>query len=79
MPNSRDFVDYLLELARPVGRGDRRTMFGGHGLYLEGIIVAIVIDDTLYLKVRRANSRAASRRARSRAVRVRHEGAASGS
>jgi DNA transformation protein len=58
MPNSRDFVDYLLELARPAGVATARAMFGGHGLYLEGVIVAIVIDDTLYLKCD-AESRAA--------------------
>ena len=25
-------------------------MFGGHGLYLDGLIVAIVVEDVLYLK-----------------------------
>ena len=25
-------------------------MFGGHGLYLDGTIVGIVVDDVLYLK-----------------------------
>jgi DNA transformation protein and related proteins len=50
MANSRDFVDHLLELARPAGAPTARAMFGGHGIYLDGLIVAIVIDDTLYLK-----------------------------
>ncbi len=27
-----------------------RAMFGGHGLYVDGTIFAIVIDDVLYLK-----------------------------
>lgn len=49
MPNSKAFVAHVLEL------GDRgtlaaRPMFGGHGIYAEGIIVGIVVDDTLYLK-----------------------------
>ncbi len=26
-------------------------MFGGHGLYLNGAIVGIIVDETLYLKV----------------------------
>jgi len=30
-------------------------MFGGHGLYLDGTIVGIVIDELLYLKVDDAN------------------------
>ncbi len=25
-------------------------MFGGHGLYVDGMIVGIVVDDVLYLK-----------------------------
>ena len=25
-------------------------MFGGHGLYVDGLIVAIVVEDVLYLK-----------------------------
>ena len=50
MPNSRDFIDHLLELARHAGQPTARTMFGGHGLYVDKAIVAIVIDDTLYLK-----------------------------
>ena len=50
MPNSRDFVDHVLELARGAGRPSARAMFGGHGVYLDGTIVAIIIDDALYLK-----------------------------
>ena len=50
MANTRDFVDHVVELARAAGRVDVRAMFGGHGLYVDGVIVAIVVDDTLYLK-----------------------------
>jgi DNA transformation protein len=50
MPNTPDFVDYVLELARVAGRASARAMFGGHGVYLDGLIVGIVIDDVLYLK-----------------------------
>jgi len=25
-------------------------MFGGHGIYVDGLIVGLVVDDTLYLK-----------------------------
>ena len=58
MPNTQDFIAHLLELMRPAGKVSARAMFGGHGIYLEGVIVAIVIDDTLYLKCD-AESRAA--------------------
>jgi DNA transformation protein len=50
MPNSRGFVDHVLELAQGAGRPSARAMFGGHGVYVDGLIVAIVVDDTLYLK-----------------------------
>jgi DNA transformation protein len=50
MPNTRDFLDHVVELARGAGRIETRAMFGGHGLYVDGAIVAIVVDDTLYLK-----------------------------
>lgn len=55
MPNSADFIAHLLELMHGVAEGRaRRTvaraMFGGHGVYVDGTIVAIVIDDILYFK-----------------------------
>lgn len=50
MANSRDYLDHVLELIRPAGSASSRAMFGGHGIYLDGMIVAIVVDDTLYLK-----------------------------
>ena len=46
---SDDFSDHLRELFSEVGPIDLRPMFGGHGLYLGGTIVGIVLDDTLYL------------------------------
>ena len=50
MPNSKDYVEYVLELMRPAGRANARAMFGGHGIYVDGLIVGIVVDDVLYLK-----------------------------
>ena len=50
MPNSKDFVAHVLELMRPAGAATARAMFGGHGLYVDGTIVAIVVDDVVFLK-----------------------------
>ena len=50
MANTPDFVRHVLELARTAGRVESRAMFGGHGIYVDGVIAGIVIDDTLYLK-----------------------------
>ena len=50
MANSKDFVAHVLEMMRPVGAASARAMFGGHGVYLDGLIVGLVDDDVLYLK-----------------------------
>ena len=50
MANSRDFIAHVLEMMRQGGRATARAMFGGHGVYLDGLIVGIVDDDVLYLK-----------------------------
>jgi len=50
MANTPGFVDHIIELASPAGRVTARAMFGGHGFYLDGTIVAIVVDDVLYFK-----------------------------
>jgi DNA transformation protein len=45
-----DFIAWLHELLDPLGCVATRAMFGGHGMYLDGIIVGIIVDDQLYLK-----------------------------
>jgi DNA transformation protein len=51
MANSRVFLDHLCELMREGGRTvSVRAMFGGHGVYVDGVFVAIVDDDALYLR-----------------------------
>jgi len=50
MANTPGFVEHILELAAPAGRAAAHPMFGGHGVYVDGTIVAIVIDDVLYFK-----------------------------
>ena len=50
MANSRDFMAHVLEMMRPSGAATSRAMFGGHAVYVDGLIVGIVDDDVLYLK-----------------------------
>ena len=45
-----EFVVSLLELIEPVGAVSWRRMFGGYGLYMEGVMMALVANDELYLK-----------------------------
>lgn len=45
------FIEFLHELLEPLGLISTRRMFGGHGVYCDGLFIAIVIDGRLYLKV----------------------------
>lgn len=47
---SADFIAHLQDLFAPLGPISARAMFGGHGIYHDGVIIGIVIDDELYLK-----------------------------
>ena len=49
--NDSGFVSHCLELLSPLGRTSSRRMFGGHALYIDGLCMALIIQDTLYLKV----------------------------
>ncbi len=50
MARDDGFIDYLHELFAPLGALTARRMFGGHGLYLDGLFIAIVADGRLFLK-----------------------------
>ena len=56
-----DFAAYVLELLAPLGRVRARRMFGGHGIYCDDVMIALIADDVLYFKVD-AHSRAAFER-----------------
>jgi len=44
------FVQSLHEVFERLGRIETRRMFGGHGVWHEGRMIALVAKDTLYLK-----------------------------
>lgn len=50
MPVSPDYLAWLCELLAPLGEIRSKRMFGGAGLYCDGLFFAIVVDDVLYLK-----------------------------
>jgi DNA transformation protein len=50
LPNTADFIAHLRELMRPTAPATTRAMFGGHGVYVDGRIVGIVVNDELYFK-----------------------------
>ena len=50
MPISPEYLDYLLDLLEPLGPVRAKRMFGGAGLFLDGTMFGLIIDDVLYLK-----------------------------
>ena len=51
MAVSREYRDWVVEQLRYVGPVTARSMFGGVGLYCDGLFFALIDDDTLYFKV----------------------------
>jgi DNA transformation protein and related proteins len=62
MPASDRLVERVLKLLLPLGPVEARRMFGGHGLYLEGTIFALLFDGALYLKADERTTAAFKRR-----------------
>jgi len=49
-PAVTEYVEYLKEVFELFGPVQARRMFGGYGLYHEGLMFALVSRDVLYLK-----------------------------
>jgi DNA transformation protein len=50
MPSDPSFVAHVLDLFAPLGDVTARAMFGGHGIYAEGVMFALLDDDELFVK-----------------------------
>lgn len=48
---SNALIAHLHDLFDPLGALTTRPMFGGHGVYLDGAMIGVVMEDALYLKV----------------------------
>ncbi len=48
---SQALVDHCLELLAPLGAVRAKRMFGGHGLYMDELFIALIAFERLYLKV----------------------------
>jgi len=50
MPVSPEYLDYLLDILEPLGHVRAKRIFGDTGLFLDGTMFGMIIDDVLYLK-----------------------------
>jgi DNA transformation protein and related proteins len=51
MVASNGFADFLREQLTPLGRVTMRRMFGKTGVFCDGLMLAMVRDDVLYVRV----------------------------
>ena len=51
MVASASFAEFLREQLAPLGRLSLRRMFGKTGVFCDGLMLAMVTDDTLYFRV----------------------------
>ncbi len=51
MVASVEFAEFLKELLAPLGTASVRRMFGKSGVFIEGVMLGMVADNTLYLRV----------------------------
>jgi len=55
MSVSDDYIDFIIDQLSPLGAIKVKRMFGGAGLYSEGIFFALIENDTLRFKVDATN------------------------
>lgn len=47
---SKEFVAYAVDLIQSIGPVVAKSMFGGHGIFLNGVMFGLVADSVLYFK-----------------------------
>jgi DNA transformation protein len=52
---SREFAEHVRDMLSPLGPVTVRAMFGGFGIYLDGLMFALIAWDTLFMKADAAN------------------------
>ncbi len=50
MATSAEFLDFLKEQLQDFGTVSVRRMFGGAGIFRDGLMFALIVDEILYLK-----------------------------
>lgn len=47
----KEFVTYVVDLMQSIGPIRAKSMFGGHGIFLDGLMFGLIAESILYLKV----------------------------
>ena len=50
-PAEKEFAAYIVDLMQSLGLVCARAMFGGYGIFHDGLMFGIIADNVLYLKV----------------------------
>jgi DNA transformation protein and related proteins len=48
--NDAGYISFVIDLMQALGPVSAKRMFGGHGLFLDGTMFALIDDNTLYFK-----------------------------
>jgi DNA transformation protein and related proteins len=51
----RLFHDKIMDILVPYGSITSRAMFGGYGIYLQGVMFAAIIENALYFRIDESN------------------------
>ena len=52
---SPEYHQFVMQKLEPLEGVNSRAMFGGYGIFHEGLMFALIADDTLYFKVDQSN------------------------
>ena len=50
MSAAQDFATHIVDLLDPFGPCESKRMFGGFGIFHQGLMFGLIADDSLYLK-----------------------------
>lgn len=50
MSEAREYADHVIDLLESFGRCEARRMFGGYGIFHQGLMFGLIADGNLYLK-----------------------------
>ena len=55
MTADKKYMEYIMDLLAPIGGVNSRAMFGGYGIFHEGVMFALIAYSRLYFKVNDSN------------------------